>query len=356
MITGAPLPSWNELAALIGPWAGPAADPAGLWAGPGERSAWFSRSAHSLAAIVRDWSRRHGRPPRLWVPDYFCNASLDPARRLGVVLTFYPIGSDLSPDWETCAALAGRGAPDLLLAVHYFGLAADMAVALDFCRRTGALLIEDCAHALAPTAEIGRSGDFVLWSPHKLLPVPHGSLLVCRAAGLDLPVAEGAAPSVRGWLIKRLVQKLVPGGLLPPAAGRGPARFADDPPEGAVPDTPAAAGTALRLLAAAASDLGRVAAARRANAAELLARLEAEDGWHPLFDPEAVTPYRLVMVCDTAETAAARYDLYRNRNVVVESWPDLAPEVRADGKRHVGALALRNRLLCFAVHQRVGTA
>jgi hypothetical protein len=353
MITGAPLPSWTELAALAGLRAAPAAEPAGLWAGPGERSAWFSRSAHALAAIVRDWSRRHGRPPRLWVPDYFCNASLDPARRLGVALTFHPIGSDLRPDWETCAALASRQPPDLLLAVHYFGLAADMAAALAFCRRTGALLIEDCAHALAPTAEIGRSGDFVLWSPHKLLPVPHGSLLVCRTPGLDLPSAEGAAPSIRGWLIKRLVQKLAPGGLLPPAAGRGPARFEDDPPEGTASDTPAAAGAALRLLAAAASDLDRVAAARRANAAELLARLEMQDGWHPLFDPAATTPYRLVMVCDTAETAAGRYDLYRKRNVVVESWPDLAPEVRVDGITHAGALVLRNRLLCFAVHQRI---
>lgn len=351
MITGAPLPSWNELAALAALRAVPAAL-ADLWAGPGERSAWFSRSAHSLAAIVRDWARRHGRLPRLWVPDYFCNTSLGPTRRLGVALTFYPIASELRPDWERCAALAEREAPDLLLAVHYFGLAADMAAAMDFCRRAGALLIEDCAHALAPTAEIGRSGDFVLWSPHKLLPVPHGSLLVCRTPGLDLPVAEGATPSIRSWLAKRLVQKLAPCGLLPPAAARGPARFEDDPPEGTAPDTPSAALSALRLLAAAASDLGRVAAARRANAAHLLAQLGVEGGWRPLFAPESVTPYRLVMACDTAELAATRYILYRGRNVVVESWPDVAPEVRADGKGHAGALDLRNRLLCFAVHQR----
>ncbi len=349
MITGAPLPSWTELAALLGGGAngGLAASP---WASPADRVVWFSRSAHSLAAIAASWQRRHGRLPRLWIPDYFCNASLGPSRRAGVPLTFYPVGQDLAPDWEECRRLARAAAPDLFLAVHYFGLPADMAVALEFCRHEGALLIEDCAHVLAPVPGVGETGAFVLWSPHKHLAVPQGGLVVCRDPdeGVDLP--SGPSPSLRGWLAKRLVQKLAPGWLLPSASRQGPQRFEDDPPEGGLADSPSLAPKIRAMLAASLRSLPRVAAARRHNAMALLEVLSRSPGWEPLFDPGMVTPYRLVMRCKSPDIASERFDFHRSGGIPVESWPDLAPEVRAEPQIHARALALRAHLLCFFVH------
>lgn len=350
MITGAPLPGWGELAALFGGSAAGAAV-AAHWAEPTEKTLWFSRSAWALAAITTAWRRKHGRLPRLWVPDYFCNASLDPVRQAGVPLTFYPVGPDLVPDWEQCRRLALSAAPDLFIAVHYFGFATDLRTAREFCRLEGALLIEDCAHVLEPAAGIGRGGDFVLWSPHKLLPVPQGGLLVCRDLDEDASPAAGPAPGLGGWLLKRMVQKLGPGWLLPPATRSGPQTFGDDPVGGPLAETPSLAPKALKILAKAADALPRVAARRRDTARALLEVLARQDGWQPLFDPTAATPYRLVMRCDSPDIAAERFTRYRRRGIPVESWPDLAPDVRALPAQHRAALHLRATLLCFPVHQ-----
>lgn len=355
MITGSPLPSWRELAALSGGGAD-GAKVASPWALPTDKAVWFSRSAHSLAAIAASWQCRHGRLPRLWVPDYFCNVSLGPVRQGGIALTFYPMGLDLAPDWEECRRLALAEAPDLFLAVHHFGLPSDMTAALEFCRHEGALLIEDCAHALAPVPGLGESGAFVLWSPHKHLAVPQGGLVVCRDPDEGVVPPSGPSPAWRGWLIKRLVQKLAPGWLLPSATRQGPQHFDEDPPEGVVSQTPSLAPQAQALLAAALPSLPRVAVRRRQNAQALLEVLNRLPGWEPLFDPALLTPYRLVMRCESPNIAAQRFDLYRSRGIPVESWPDLAPEVRARPEYHARALALRGHLLCFPIHHGMDAA
>jgi hypothetical protein len=56
--------------------------------------------------------------------------------------------------------------------------------------RQRAWLIEDAVHALRPVRGIGASGDFVLYSPHKHLPIPDGAVLVVRGDG---PAEFGAA-------------------------------------------------------------------------------------------------------------------------------------------------------------------
>lgn len=348
MITGAPLPGWRNLAALFNSPAESAA--AAAWAQPTDKTVWFSRSAHGLAAIAFSWQRHHGRLPRLWVPDYFCNASLDPVRRCGVPLTFYPMGLDLAPDWEECRRLALAEAPDLFLAVHYFGLPADMGSASEFCRQEGALLIEDCAHMLAPVPGVGETGTFVLWSPHKHLAVPQGGLVVCRDPDEGVAAPTGPAPSLRPWFFKRLIQKMAPGWLLPFPTRQGPPRFDEDPAGQSLPDTPSLAENAGRLLAGAVSALPQVAAARRRNAQALSLVLAREPGWRMLGGMPDAIPYRLVMRCDSGDIAAERYGVYRRRGLPVGSWPDLAPEIKAAPERHARALILRACLLCFPIH------
>jgi hypothetical protein len=354
MITGVPLPGWRDLVALAGPLPEGEGVAAPWLSGPGDHPVWFSRSSWALHGLAEAWARRHGRKPRLWVPDYFCNATLDPVRRTGAVLTFYPVGADLEADWPECRRLAAAEPPDLLLLAHYFGCASNAEAARAFCDEAGALLIEDCAHVLAPTSNLGELGDFVLWSPHKLLAVPQGGLLICRGDALAeamVPVPSGPAPSLRPWLLKRLVQMTLPAGLLPPPTRSGPQSFAADPDTGPMPATPSLSPLALKLLAAQSRDIARAAAARRANGTALLTALSAECGWQSLFDPATTTPYRLVMRCDSAEIAAGRFDRVRRGGVPVESWPDMPPEVTTRPERHQAALSLRATLLCFPVHQ-----
>lgn len=352
MIPGAPLPGPGDLTALFHGAVPDSATLAAAWAPPGSRVEWFSRSAHSLAALAAGWRRRHGRQPRLWVPDYFCNASLDPVRRLGIHPTFYPVGLDLLPDLEECRRLASAP-PDLFLAVHYFGQPGNMGAVLRFCNERGALLIEDCAHVLVPDSDMGRRGAFVLWSPHKHLAVPQGGLLVCQAPDEEIEPARGASPPIGGWLLKRLVQLLAPVWMLPSSFRRGSQKFEEDPAGGGPDDTPVLDDRVARLLAHAAVGLDRIGRIRRATAGAVLDRLMERAGWRPLFDPRGSVPYRLVMLCDDPATASERFDHYRCRGIPVESWPDMAPEVLAAPTVHARALDLRSRLLCFPVHQSI---
>lgn len=355
MITAQPLPSWGALAGLLRPGRH---DPTGLatpWLGQGGQGQWFSRSAWALAALVENLQARLGRAPVVWVPDYFCNGSLEPLRRIVPAPVFYPIGPNLKPVWAECELSAERAAPDAVMLVHYFGKASDGAGARTFCDRWRAMLIEDAAHVLKPASGIGDYGDYCLYSPHKILPVPQGGLVVRRPGAAALPDCTKAAPSLTGWLGKRMLQKLA-GPLLPPPSRRGAADFHLDMLSGAMAPKPCLAPSASRLLAAYCGSLDRVAIHRRHIATQLLAVLAQQGGWVPVSDPEAEIPYRVVMRCDDSTIAAHRYGTYRAAGVPVESWPDLAPEVKSAPHLHGQALALRATLLCFPCHQGVDLA
>lgn len=358
MIRAVPLPRWRDLGAL----AGGAPDPVAVaapWAAPVENPLWFSRSSWAIHAMAAAWARRNGRPPSLWIPDYFCSATLGPVRRTEARISFYPVTPDLEPDWEACRTQALSGPPDIFLLAHYFGRPSDAVAAKEFCQSMGATLVEDAAHVMAPCDGVGLHGAFVLWSPHKVLAVPQGGLLVRHGdehlAPSDVSLPSGPAPGLRDWLAKRLIQMGLPDRLQPPATGRGPQRFVDDPLPMDMPRTPALAPAGLKLLASAVKGLTSGAQRRRQTGRVLLEVLKRQSGWQPLFDPSVITPYRLVMRCQTPEIASERFDEYRRRGIPVESWPDMPPDVTGRPDRHAVALSLRATLLCFPVHQGIET-
>jgi hypothetical protein len=361
MTTLTPLPSWTDLAAGLAGGTPGAADLATPWRGRGTAFR-FSRSAWALHALAVWWRRTHdGRLPTVWVPDYFCNQSTEPLRRAGAELRHYPIADDLEPDWLACRSLLAAGpAPDLFVQTHYFGHAADGVAAAAFCRDAGALLIEDAAHALLPVDGIGDAGDFVFYSPHKLLAVPEIGLLVARdadhAAALNQAIAAmppGRSATGARWLATRAVLKVLPGFALA-ARYRAMPGFDFDPPYGELPTTPFAGAIAERLLARQAAGLAQVAQVRKANAIRWRRYFEArDDAGAPLFAPEAegAAPYRYVQCFADATEAEAWFRRFRARGIPVETWPDLAPEVVAEPARHRRALDLRRKLVLFPVHQ-----
>ena len=148
-------------------------------------SFWLSRSAWSLAIITNE--RRKVKTQgiiNIWVPDYFCNESLNILRLIDCKIIFYPILENLEPDYPKLNSLLNdKGIPDLFIHVHYFGIPISTSKSVEFCKKYGAWLIEDAAHVLKQIKGIGEAGDFVLYSPHKLLPIPNGALLITRANG-----------------------------------------------------------------------------------------------------------------------------------------------------------------------------
>jgi hypothetical protein len=100
----------------------------------------------------------------------------------------YPVDENLDPIWDVLENLLAQETPVLAVLIHYFGLEKDAARFGHLCRRYGTIMLEDMAHILpGPDCTAGRDGDYVLYSPTKVVGVPDGGILVCRSANATLP-------------------------------------------------------------------------------------------------------------------------------------------------------------------------
>jgi len=384
MLTPAPLPTWLDLCrAMVRP-APSDFELARPWHRRGETAGWLSRSAWSLALIAL-WrkSRAPASPATVWIPDYFCNASLVPLRKTGVRLVFYPVTEGLLPDIAACRALADTGSPDIFVLVHYFGRSTPAAPVRDFCNHHGAWLIEDAAHVLRPVNGIGEYGDFVLYSPHKHLPLPDGAVLAIRPngpgkfgeAGLasfgsastwpgqlgELQKELGCAASsgeihAAMWLLKRVLQKL---GVR--SWRRSISSFVEPskPCHTVVPAlaAPSQSGLSRRLLGGLLFGLESVARQRQRH--QIL--------WDALLPNDGAAPQDIVSAAERAANrqwtpylasyrlrpaqAEATHDQWQRQGLPVTTWPDLPPEVISHQERHANAWHLRHSRLYLPVHQ-----
>lgn len=357
MITSAPLFSFcDATTALLGT---PLADDALArpWMLGDETPAWYGRTAWAIAAISKWASNEAGHDACLWLPDYFCNQSTDPARRAGAQVVFYPVCDTLEPDWAACRVLAKKHAPDVFMLVHYFGHPNDGAGARSFCDDHNALLVEDAAHVLRPCGDIGTHGDVTCYSPHKLFAIPDGGLMLARHKGFAAwlnaqPAPHPAAPAGR-WFLRRAVQSLLPNSLLAARTRNADVHLQDDPAYVSLPDTPGLSPMAARLLRRVTTRLGRSAQTRQDNAVALTKAFASVDSTSPLFESTTAPPYRWALRCHNETRASTLFDILRTRGCPVETWPDMAPEVIAAPDQHAEALRLRQTVLTFPVHTKI---
>ncbi len=296
------------------------------------------------------------RPPIMWFPDYFCNSATRGLRDIGAEVRHYPITSALEPNWPAIEdMLKDQRAPDAFLLVHYFGKAADATRAAAFCQKTGALFIEDAAHALIAHGDIGCHGDAVFYCLHKVLAAPDGAILVHRHPRLTASTFEqqqrGDVPST--WLAKRIVQR-----LLPPAALRYRVRqlpgFETDAPGRAINTKGRPSSIGQSMINRYTDRLTVIANTRKRTAALWRAAFEAHDGPYAAFiseEEEGPAPYRFVVKCPDRAMAIKLFDAFRAEGIAVESWPDLASEIQKSPVTHQVAYRLRDILLFFPVFQ-----
>lgn len=382
MLIPAPLPTWpNLFRALL---RRPPSDSAlaSPWHREGEVVGWLSRSAWSLALIAQ-WRKNRvpGSQITVWIPDFFCNASLAPLRQTGANLVFYPLTDKMLPDLARCKTLAEKDSVDIFVLAHYFGQPTPAATARDFCTRHGAWLIEDAAHVLRPVEGVGAYGDFVLYSPHKHLPLPDGAVVVIRPNGpgklgeegltsfgqsstwpdqlrelqsqLGVSVNRSWIPSVV-WLVKRVLQKF---GVRSWARPTIPFAESLNPSQSISPPLTVASQSRLarRLLS---NFLDLEAVARQRQRHQLLwdfVVLDNED----LLDKVSVaertkirewTPYLATYQVDPT-TAELTHDEWEKQDFPTTTWPDLPPEVVMQQDTHANAWRLRHSRLYLPVHQ-----
>lgn len=139
-----------------------------LWQGHYPAAAFLGNSRSAF-----HWLILQVCPKTIWLPAYCCTA-LAQAVPKNVKLAFFPITPQLSPETDYLKKHVRPN--DLVLAIDYFGKNPEP----DFLSLKeslpGVTWVEDRAQAMHPSEQ--SWGDFILYSPRKLLGVPDGGLLI----------------------------------------------------------------------------------------------------------------------------------------------------------------------------------
>ena len=383
MLTQAPLPSWYSLFQVFWKYPFSLDELSAPWCREGEVTGWFSSSAWSLVRVAL-WRQQEfpSKNITVWIPDFFCNTALTPLRALNSNLIFYPVNDNLEPDFKACRVLAEIHPPDLFILVHYFGCPIPSAPAKEFCSKHNAWLLEDAAHVLRPVSGIGEYGDFIMYSPHKLLPVPDGAVLVVRPGGPGRFNAEKlqhfgpnsewskdltcllTTKSVKTypsiwynslWLLKRILQK----------TGIGLTHKVSEFFENGKGDSKTAQFTkpewsplGQRLLGTLVGSLADVTRRRQCHQLlwdNLLLEESYLCGLSTLSRPKfrEWTPYLAAYTAIDEKASKKNYESLLKRGLPVTTWPDLPPEVCADREKHKNAWRLRHSRFYLPQHQNL---
>ena len=308
-----------------------------------DRLRYFSLGRWALKEALRLAGAEPGTAVLL--PGYLCREVVASVAVLGARPVYYGLTPTLEPaahprDWpQACAVVA----------VNFFGFAQDLAPFEEYCRRTGALLIEDNCHGLFSRNGQGRAlgcrAPLGIFSLRKSMPLPDGGALAVndpalwgQAAG-QLPFTPRPAGK-RRWLrelapivgakgawsairLGRRLRALKAGQELPPPDPEGEARIPGTP-------EPCAELGGPQLCVEPQAETER----RRALYA-FCADLLAGCGVTPVFPnlPEHATPY--LFPYHAAGEAADKAESKLNAcGLFSLPWPDLPVEVAAAAPQH----------------------
>ena len=325
---------------------------------------WFSRSAFAMLAIAK-WYELYTKKKSttIWIPDYFCNAPLQLLRESNFKLHFYPITDGLLPNWESCRDQALTIKPDIFFLTHYFGYPSDGKNARKFCDEYNCILVEDAAHVLIPQQDIGLHGEFVFYSPHKLLAIPDGAVLIQRpktkvlrelsdnnpeeVMKQILAAMPQESPSILLWLLKRTLQKFLPDFLWLKKLKREHIAVM---PHGSMSFKPMQSKLSRRLLTIQIPYINKYVLARKTNQA-IISSFYNPDEEEALFQIGNYIPYISGIRCKTNFHIEKKIRLFKRKSSSVMRWPDLPPEVLSGSDNHTLAIELKNNLFFFPVHQ-----
>jgi hypothetical protein len=180
-----------------------------FWCNQEDYFQWFSRSAWAIYYIILIKKKISNKEKIIiWLPDYFCNETLNYARTIeGVSFYFYRINVDMSPNYDDLFKHDEKNKPDIFLFVQYFGNHFEAKKVFEFCKLNQIWIIEDAAHVLIPNNHIGEYGDFVLYSPHKLLPIPDGSIMVLKKTGPSCLLDNSIFPKLLEEYLNKSIEK-----------------------------------------------------------------------------------------------------------------------------------------------------
>ncbi len=197
------------------------------WLNYADQYLWLSRSSLSLYLIAKlRFDLTRSKSINIFLPDFFCNEALSLVRTNDINLYFYNVNSNLEPIKESVYNLLEHSIPDIIIQVHYFGENFDCSFLRNTANKYHSWFVEDATHMIFPQGNVGKVGDFILYSPYKHFPIPNGALLVIPKSKLtdsinfkhllknleDIQSSSSRSSQTQTllkWIIKRIIQNIV---------------------------------------------------------------------------------------------------------------------------------------------------
>ena len=310
----------------------------------------WSLARHALVEAHRSCGATNGATVLL--PSFVCRDLLGAVAIAGARHAYYDVDERLQPHELPAGARA-------VLAVDYFGFATPMEPFRDYCRASGATLIEDNAHGLfsrdADGALLGMRGDLGILSMRKSLRLADGgALLDCRpGAAHDEPACDpdagqgGAGIRAAVASVERRtglpVMAVMRAGVRAArrAAGRPTLPSSGDEDERHVPGSPSISCSSLERLSRA--DAPHEAERRRDLWRAVTADLDGVRGVRLINDrlPDGTVPYGVAVHADHDDVLRA---VARRHRATAMAWPALPADVTSDAPRHYRDVKLVNFL------------
>jgi hypothetical protein len=140
-----------------------------LWHITRENSVFFHNARSCLHYLLSEFNAA-----KIWLPAYICSSVVEAVSKTQTTINFYPLSSTLSPDIHFLQQNLKAG--DYVLAVDYFGSLPHPHFLEWVQQRRDIHWIEDRAQAMLPSRY--PWGDWVLYSPRKLIGIPDGGILM----------------------------------------------------------------------------------------------------------------------------------------------------------------------------------
>jgi len=309
----------------------------------------FSYGRRALAEALR--VSGVGEGDAVLLPGLICRDLLSALAARGATAKFYPV----TPGLRLGAHPADLPPAKAVIAVNYFGFPQELSPFREYCRNTGAVLIEDNAHGLFSRDEQGRylgtRGDLGIFSLRKTVPLLNGAALVVNAPEKRFVLNpqepfDASAEPVR-FRMKQTMRQLVP------VVGHMPVyrllcllrrwkRFKDQGREAGLSSQaertlPAPARPCRALEGSVRSGCPSQEVLRRRALYRLLDRLlsEAGQGAKPVFPvlPEHVVPYGYPFYARASAIGGIRASLDR-LGLSSVPWPDLPDAIRTEAPEH----------------------
>jgi hypothetical protein len=154
-------------------------------------SARFQSARAAFLALVRA-----GKPKRIWMPRYICNAMLTPLANAEAECVWYDVNDQLEVDGNTTI-----GVDDWLLYVNYFGICNKKAEGVLQRFPPDQVVLDYSQSFFAPPLNEALA---TIYSPRKFFGVPDGGLLISRVP-VSLPAMQDTGSFGRmSHLMRRL--------------------------------------------------------------------------------------------------------------------------------------------------------